>query len=100
MARIYLLILPTALLASSCTILSRRGPAADQSPAATPKIAAVTATPSPAPASTPEGAAGMSATLACQTVDPGEYDIYKKQTFAIDFEPFRDSCFVTSHNPE
>ena len=27
----------------------------------------------------------MSATLACQTVDPGEYDVYKKQTFAIDF---------------
>lgn len=42
----------------------------------------------------------MSATLVCQAVDPGEYDIYKKQTFAIDFEPFRDSCFVTSHNPE
>ncbi len=42
----------------------------------------------------------MSATLACQTVDTGEYDIYKKQTFAIDFEPFRNSCFVTSHNPE
>lgn len=42
----------------------------------------------------------MSATLACQMVDTGEYDVYKKQTFAIDFEPFRNSCFVTSHNPE
>ncbi|MDI1243407.1 MAG: hypothetical protein PSX80_15955, partial [bacterium] len=86
----------TSLLVSSCYIVKREQ-VANVAPAATP---ATTSTPTPTPESTPVGGAGMSAILACQTVDPGEYDIYKKQTFAIDFEPFRNSCFVTSHNPE
>lgn len=95
MARILFLFF-TALLVSSCNIVKREQPA-NVAPVATPTA---TSTPPSTPESTPVGAAGMSATLACQNVDPGEYDVYKKQTFAIDFEPFRNSCFVTSHNPE
>ena len=64
-----------------------------------------TATPFPpasptVPDSTPEETAGMSATLTCQNVDAGEHKVYKKQTFAIDFEPFRNSCFVSTYDPE
>jgi hypothetical protein len=58
------------------------------------------ATQLPTPDATPEETAGKSATLACQTVNTGDNTIYKKQTFAIDLEPFKGSCFVTSHNPE
>ena len=98
MARHYLLFLFLCLCLASCTIPDPEGAAKDK------PIAKPTPTATPAPAQTlegtPEGAGGMSATLACQKVDPGEYDVYKKQTFAIDFEPFRNSCFVTSNNPE
>lgn len=36
----------------------------------------------------------------CLSVDTGDNEIVKNQTFAIDFAPFTKSCFVTSHNPE
>ena len=86
----------TAVLLSSCTLPNREQ--ANQT-TSTPAPAA-TAAAAPTPEATPESAAGRNATLACQSVDTGDYDVYKKQTFAIDFEPFRNSCFVTSHNPE
>jgi hypothetical protein len=42
----------------------------------------------------------MSDTLACYSVDTKPKAVLKTQTFAIDFEPFKNSCFVTSHDPE
>ena len=45
-------------------------------------------------------AAGMSDSLVCQNVDTAPKALLKSQTFAIDFEPFKNSCFVTSHDPE
>lgn len=36
----------------------------------------------------------------CLNVDAGDKAVLEKQTFPIDFEPFRTSCFVTAHNPE
>ncbi|MCD9187670.1 MAG: hypothetical protein LUM44_14720 [Pyrinomonadaceae bacterium] len=36
----------------------------------------------------------------CLSVDTGDNEIVKNQTFPIDFAPFTKSCFVTSHNPE
>ena len=98
MARPYFVILFVGLFLTSCTIPNPEGAAKDKPMAAASPTA--TSTLAPTPESTPEETAGKSATLACQTVDPGEYDVYKKQTFAIDFEPFRNSCFVTSNNPE
>ncbi|HLA95829.1 MAG TPA: hypothetical protein VK612_08915 [Pyrinomonadaceae bacterium] len=62
--------------------------------------AKVASSQSPTPDATPEETAGKSATLLCQTVKTGDNVVYKKQTFAIDFEPFKSSCFVTTHNPE
>lgn len=41
-----------------------------------------------------------SASTACYTVPAGEMAVLKSQTFAIDFEPFKGSCFVTLHDPE
>lgn len=58
------------------------------------------ATPAPTVEGTPEGSAGRTATAACLEVKTGDNVVYKKQTFAIDFEPFKGSCFVTAHNPE
>ena len=37
---------------------------------------------------------------ACVTVNTGNKAVLKSQTFAIDFEPFKGSCFVTTHDPE
>lgn len=60
-------------------------------------------------AATPEGAGGHAAInplgseaerKLCQTLDTGETPIVKDQTFAINFEPYTDSCFITTHNPE
>lgn len=98
MPRIHLVFLLSSLFVSSCGFVNREQ-AANTRPPSTP-VATASSTPPPTPEGTPEETAGKSATLACQTVDPGEYELYKKQTFAIDFEPFRNSCFVTSHNPE
>lgn len=36
----------------------------------------------------------------CLNVEAGDKAVQEKQTFPIDFEPFRTSCFVTSYNPE
>jgi hypothetical protein len=46
------------------------------------------------------GLGSESARKLCQEIDTGDTDILKSQTFAINFEPFLDSCFVTTHNPE
>lgn len=74
----------------------------EQAKTTTPTPApAVTATPTASPVpGTVEEAAGKSANLKCQEVNTGDFAVYKKQTFAIDFEPFKGSCFVTSHDPE
>ena len=36
----------------------------------------------------------------CESVDTGDNALLNAQTFPFDFEPFRNSCFVTSYNPE
>ena len=49
---------------------------------------------------TPADAGRMSATAACYAVNAGKKIVLQSQTFAIDFEPFKNSCFVTSHDPQ
>ena len=83
---------------SACTIRSG-DQASNNVPASTPAPAA-SVTPSSTPESTPEETAGKSASLACQTINAGDRKVYKKQTFAIDFEPFKGSCFVSTYDPE
>jgi hypothetical protein len=36
----------------------------------------------------------------CESVDTGDNALLKSQTFPVNFDPFRNSCFVTSYNPE
>jgi hypothetical protein len=36
----------------------------------------------------------------CYETDTGDTDVLESQTFAINFAPFENSCFVTAHNPE
>ncbi len=43
---------------------------------------------------------GASETVLCYNVDTSPKALLKSQTFAIDFEPFKRSCFVTSHDAE
>lgn len=97
MALFRCILIAAAVFICSCTPRNTASPA-NATPTRTPAPAASAAAASPE--ATPESAAGRNATLACQSVDTGDYNVYKKQTFAIDFEPFRGSCFVTSHNPE
>ena len=49
---------------------------------------------------TPADAGRMSAAAACYAVDAGKKTVLRSQTFAIDFEPYKNSCFVTSHDPQ
>lgn len=49
---------------------------------------------------TPSDAGRMSATTACYAVEAGTKTVLRSQTFAIDFEPYKNSCFVTSHDPQ
>ena len=99
MALLRWFLIAACVFVGSCTLPSREQVNATQ-PAATPTPAATVAQ-AQTPESTPEETAGKTATLTCQTVDVGgDQEVYKKQTFAIDFEPFRNSCFVTSYNPE
>ena len=92
-------LLITFLSASACKLPSK------QQVADTTATPPPTATPFPPatpvlPDSTPEESAGRSASLKCQSIDAGERKVYKKQTFAIDFEPFRNSCFVSTYDPD
>ncbi len=92
-------LLVTVLAASACKLPSKQQ--VEVTTATPPPTATPFPTGSPAaPDSTPEESAGMSATLVCQSIDAGEHKVYKKQTFAIDFEPFRNSCFVSTYDPE
>src|SRR5688572_9673303 len=43
------------------------------------------------------GLGSESARKLCLETPTGDTDILKSQTFAINFEPFLDSCFVTTH---
>lgn len=36
----------------------------------------------------------------CFETNTGDTDIVREQTFAIEFEPFKGTCFITMHNPE
>ena len=82
----------------ACTIRTR-DQAANNVPASTPAPAA-SAMPSSTPESMPAETAGKTASLACLTINAGKQKVYKKQTFAIDFEPFKNSCFVSTYDPE
>lgn len=49
---------------------------------------------------TPSETRSTSGNAACYEVEAGTKTVLRSQTFAIDFEPFRNSCFVTSHDPK
>ena len=49
---------------------------------------------------TPSVTRATSSAAACYEVDTGDKALLRSQTFAIDFEPFKGTCFVTSHDPE
>jgi hypothetical protein len=36
----------------------------------------------------------------CESTNVGDHTLLKSQTFPLTFEPFKNTCFVTSHNPE
>ncbi|HMP65990.1 MAG TPA: hypothetical protein PKD11_10415 [Pyrinomonadaceae bacterium] len=36
----------------------------------------------------------------CYETDTGDFPVLRSQTFALEFEPFKGTCFVTVHNPE
>lgn len=98
MLRYFAFFLTIFVVASACMLPSKQQ-VADTT--ATPPTSTPAPTASPAaPDSTPEETAGKSATLICQSNDAGERKVYKKQTFAIDFEPFRGSCFVSTYDPQ
>jgi len=94
----YLTCIFLAAALGSCALRSAEK-AKDPQPSPTPRVAASAVQPQASEA-TPEETAGRTATLSCQATETGDYEVYKKQTFAIDFEPFRNACFVTAINPE
>ena len=36
----------------------------------------------------------------CENINTGDKKLLKSQTFPIDFAPYKNSCFVTAHDPE
>ena len=101
-----------ALFLASCAVGGGSG-AGQTSPATENNQTKASPAPS-APSQTAGGAAGESATAgnknyaganpadktACLKTEVPGRRVDPKQTFAIDFEPFRRSCFVTAHDPE
>ena len=90
---IALVYIAAAFMASCGTPVSNNGPAGNYSSDGSRSGGA-------AVQETPSDAGRMSATTACYAVDAGTKTVLRSQTFAIDFEPFRNSCFVTSHDPK
>ena len=104
MGRIFLIILAFAAAISCGTRDSGRNSAeaGKTNPDASPPV-----TQSPANNQAPgnlEGEETLSPIAAsrneCFETDTGDNVVLRRQTFVIDFEPFRGACFVTSHNPE
>jgi hypothetical protein len=93
------------LFAALLTACGGSGGRAQKQPESTPERAN-SATNSTPPSTASEGNAhappepSAEAKAACLAVDTGDNVVLKAQTFPIDFAPFEDSCFVTSHNPE
>ncbi len=50
--------------------------------------------------SLPSALGSKAARELCYETETGDNVVLRSQTFAINFDPFMDSCFVTSHNPE
>lgn len=95
----------TAVFGTSCNLSSKS--AAD--PPATPEAKSTAVVNVSKNDSVPtEASAGMApnalgskaARELCFETDTGDNVVLKDQTFAIEFEPYKGSCFVTSHNPE
>jgi hypothetical protein len=85
-----------------CLTLLACGSSATRSPEtnAANSVSAASANAIPVTEGTPSESRGMSATAACQAIKVENRSILKPQTFAIDFAPFKASCFVTWHDPE
>lgn len=91
---------------SACSFL-RPGPdqAANQKPANNTNSAPAAAGNEQAVVAGNTGSKGISNEIPvtkrdCEGTDTGDNALLKTQTFPFDFEPFRNSCFVTSYNPE
>ena len=106
MRYIYLTVILASLLVAGCGSLPDRS---DERPSTGPKRTETVPPKTPMPAESPSEADGRSAESAlgsaearraCYETDTGDNVVLRSQTFAINFEPFTDSCFVTSHNPE
>ena len=63
-----------------------------------PNAAVTTATPASGGGVAKETPSATPANSACYEVNVGDKVVLKSQTFAIDFEPFKNSCFVTTHD--
>ncbi len=104
--RKFLIYCAAALLLAACGSVKETAekPAAN-SPVKAENAAAIPpkapAIPLEAGAEIASGALGSKAARElCNEIDTGDFPIWKPQTFAIEFEPFAGSCFVTTHNPE
>lgn len=105
---IYTILLIGVCLAVSCTSVSKSNESAKNQPAEKPGAATVNANAEKESAKV-AAAANKSDEISdaikvtkndCLNVDTGDNEIVKNQTFPIDFAPFKNSCFVTSNNPE
>lgn len=86
------------LLNFSCRVEPSSKPANDV--AKTTPAATAADSQSGVPGSTPMDSSARTAALKCQTTEVGKLAIDRKQTFALDLDPFKGSCFVTTHDPE
>jgi hypothetical protein len=101
----------TGLLVLSCSFMRRADENRPPANIPAPNVAGNTAPANAQTGNSADGPANLStdktttggavARAACMNTDVGgKRAVQKGQTFAIDFEPFKGSCFVTSYNPE
>ncbi|MEO8647577.1 MAG: hypothetical protein ABI539_00280 [Acidobacteriota bacterium] len=97
-----LLILFIAVTLAACGTQAPPDPPASERPAANKSVNRIATVPESSPSSGMGQAAldKSSGAEECRKTDTGDNILIKEQTFAIDFAPFKHSCFVTSHNAE
>ena len=109
MKKSFFAIIFCALCISACTFEfnkgGQNGSSPDEKPAADAKTNETAAAAENADAKNTEAeknvfdrAAKVSAD--CLNIDTGEKKLLKSQTFPVDFPPYKNSCFVTAHDPE
>ena len=87
--------------AAACTVSRNTNPAANnQAQQQQTPVSAATSATAEQVVQTSQKAETKDSQTDCKNVNAGDFKVWAKQTFPVDFKPYQKACFVTLYNPE